>query len=85
MKFYVGNFFAGKVDIPTFFIRKKFKASKVTSHQSKMAEGQDRKKITITIKTPKEKHTVEIEEDASIKDVSTDTHDRRLSFTDYFS
>lgn len=37
-----------------------------------MAEGQDsQKKITITIKTPKEKQSVEIEEDASIKDVST--------------
>lgn len=39
-----------------------------------MAEGQDssqKKIITITIKTPKEKQSVEIEEDASIKDVST--------------
>ena len=36
-----------------------------------MAEGQDSpKKITITIKTPKEKQTVEIEEGASIIDVS---------------
>lgn len=35
-----------------------------------MAEGQDtRKKITVNVKTPKEKQTVEIEEDASIKDV----------------
>lgn len=34
-----------------------------------MAEGQDtRKKITINVKTPKEKQIVEIEEDASIKD-----------------
>lgn len=34
-----------------------------------MAEGQDtRKKITVNVKTPKEKQTVEIEEDASIKD-----------------
>lgn len=34
-----------------------------------MAEGQDtRKKITVNIKTPKDKHSVEIEEDASIKD-----------------
>ena len=34
-----------------------------------MAEGQDtRKKITINVKTPKEKQTVEIEEDATIKD-----------------
>ncbi|XP_014218444.1 ubiquilin-1 [Copidosoma floridanum] len=35
-----------------------------------MAEAQEesRKKITITIKTPKDKQTVEIEEDASIKD-----------------
>lgn len=34
-----------------------------------MAEGQDtRKKITVNIKTPKEKQTIEIEEDASIKD-----------------
>lgn len=36
-----------------------------------MAEGQDtRKKITVNVKTPKEKQSVEIEEDASIKDVS---------------
>ncbi|KOX77749.1 Ubiquilin-1 [Melipona quadrifasciata] len=34
-----------------------------------MAEGQDtRKKITVNVKTPKEKQSVEIEEDASIKD-----------------
>ena len=37
-----------------------------------MAEGQDsQKKITVNIKTPKEKQTVEIEEDAMIKDVNT--------------
>lgn len=35
-----------------------------------MAEGQDPKKITITVKTPKEKQQVEIEEDADIKKVS---------------
>lgn len=36
-----------------------------------MAEGQDSpSKITIFIKTPKEKQTIEIEENASIKDVS---------------
>lgn len=35
-----------------------------------MAEGQDtRKKITVNVKTPKEKQSVEIEEDASIKDL----------------
>ncbi|XP_033229970.1 ubiquilin-1 isoform X2 [Belonocnema kinseyi] len=34
-----------------------------------MAEGQDsHKKITVNIKTPKDKHSVEIEEDAPIKD-----------------
>ncbi|KZC13989.1 PREDICTED: ubiquilin-1 [Dufourea novaeangliae] len=34
-----------------------------------MAEGQDtRKKITVNVKTPKEKQTIEIEEDASVKD-----------------
>ncbi|PBC32296.1 Ubiquilin-1 [Apis cerana cerana] len=34
-----------------------------------MAEGQDtRKKITVNVKTPKEKQSIEIEEDASIKD-----------------
>lgn len=34
-----------------------------------MAEGQDtRKKITVNVKTPKEKHSVEIEEDATIKE-----------------
>ncbi|KOB76757.1 Ubiquilin 1,2 [Operophtera brumata] len=32
-----------------------------------MAEGQEAKKITITVKTPKEKQQVEIEEDADIK------------------
>lgn len=37
-----------------------------------MAEGQEEpKKITITVKTPKEKQQVEIEEDADIKKVST--------------
>lgn len=42
-----------------------------------MAESQDtKKKINVNIKTPKDKQTVEIEEDASIKDVS-DVH--RLS------
>lgn len=36
-----------------------------------MAEGQEEpKKITITVKTPKEKQQVEIEEDADIKKVS---------------
>lgn len=36
-----------------------------------MAEGQEAKKITITVKTPKEKQQVEIEEDADIKKVRT--------------
>lgn len=36
-----------------------------------MAEGQDgSKKINVTVKTPKEKQTIEISEDAEIKDVS---------------
>lgn len=36
-----------------------------------MAEGQDEpKKITITVKTPKEKQQVDIEEDSDIKKVS---------------
>lgn len=36
-----------------------------------MAEAQeDTKKITITVKTPKEKQQIEIEEDADIKRVS---------------
>lgn len=34
-----------------------------------MAEGRD--KINVIVKTPKEKVTIEIEEDASIKDVSS--------------
>jgi hypothetical protein len=35
-----------------------------------MAEGQDTaKKINLTVKTPKEKQTIEVEENASIKDV----------------
>jgi hypothetical protein len=35
-----------------------------------MAEGQDSaKKINLTVKTPKEKQTIEVEENASIKDV----------------
>lgn len=49
-------------------------SAKVQSHSriAKMAEGQeDPKKITITVKTPKEKQQVEIEEDADIKKVST--------------
>lgn len=41
------------------------------SSENKMAEGQEaQKKITITVKTPKEKQTIECDEDASIKDVS---------------
>lgn len=37
-----------------------------------MAEGQEEpKKITITVKTPKEKQQVEVEEDADIKKVCT--------------
>lgn len=36
-----------------------------------MAEGQENsKKIHVTVKTPKEKKIIEIEEDAEIKDVS---------------
>lgn len=36
-----------------------------------MAEGQDdAKKITLTVKTPKEKRTIEVDEDAEVKDVS---------------
>lgn len=36
-----------------------------------MAEGQDgSKKINVTVKTPKEKQSIEISEDAEIKDVS---------------
>lgn len=43
-----------------------------------MAESQDtKKKINVNIKTPKDKQTVEIEEDASIKDVS-------VIYIDYF-
>lgn len=35
-----------------------------------MAENQETsKKINVTVKTPKEKQTVEVEEDAEIKDV----------------
>lgn len=41
-----------------------------SSRCSKMAEGQDSaKKINLTVKTPKEKQTIEVEENASIKDV----------------
>lgn len=36
-----------------------------------MAEGQQNNKITVIVKTPKEKVDIEIEEDASIKDVSS--------------
>lgn len=32
------------------------------------------KMISITVKTPKDKHVVEVEEDASIKDVSMITY-----------
>lgn len=41
-----------------------------SSRCSKMAEGQEpTKKINLTVKTPKEKQTIEVEENASIKDV----------------
>jgi hypothetical protein len=41
-----------------------------SSRCSKMAEGQESsKKINLTVKTPKEKQTIEVEENASIKDV----------------
>lgn len=51
-----------------------FRQSTESSRIDKMAEGQDEpKKITITVKTPKEKQQVEIEEDADIKKVSTET------------
>ncbi len=36
-----------------------------------MADDEIKSKITVTVKTPKDKHTVEVEEDASIKDVSS--------------
>lgn len=55
------------------FSYKFYFSAKVHSHSriAKMAEGQDDpKKITITVKTPKEKQQVEIEEDADIKRVS---------------
>lgn len=49
-----------------------FRQSTESSRFDKMAEGQEEpKKITITVKTPKEKQQVEIEEDADIKKVST--------------
>lgn len=35
-----------------------------------MAEGQSSQKIKITVKTPKEKQTIEIDENADIKEVS---------------
>lgn len=35
-----------------------------------MAESGSEKKITITVKTPKEKQTIEVDENAEIKDVS---------------
>lgn len=36
-----------------------------------MAEGREIKKIVVIVKTPKEKLDIQIEEDASIKDVSS--------------
>lgn len=53
---------------------------KVIIFSAKMAEGQEeQKKITITVKTTKEKHQVEVEEDSDIKKV-TGMHDRRNLF-----
>lgn len=49
-----------------------FRQSTESSRFDKMAEGQEEpKNITITVKTPKEKQQVDIEEDADIKKVST--------------
>lgn len=39
-----------------------------------MAEGTESKKIKITVKTPKDKKTLEIDEDTEIKDVSKDLY-----------
>lgn len=35
-----------------------------------MADDESKSKISVTVKTPKDKHVVEVEEDASIKDVN---------------
>lgn len=35
-----------------------------------MADEENKIKISVTVKTPKDKHVVEVDEDASIKDVS---------------
>lgn len=49
-------------------------------------ETAPKKKITVTVKTPKEKETIEVEEDATIKDVSfynlilNESDIRRLQF-----
>lgn len=34
-----------------------------------MAEEETKLKISVTVKTPKDKHVVEVDEDSSIKDV----------------
>lgn len=39
-----------------------------------MAEGQDAAKITVTVKTPKTKEKITVDENAEIKDVSTQTY-----------
>lgn len=39
-------------------------------NQEQTEETVQKKKITVTVKTPKEKETIEVEEDATIKDVS---------------
>lgn len=48
-----------------------------------MAESGSEKKITITVKTPKEKQTIEVDENAEIKDVSFNNFFIKFLFKDF--
>lgn len=56
---------------PTKQFKKTTHSHSIENFYRTMAEGSDSaKKITITVKTPKEKQQIEVAEDADIKDVS---------------
>lgn len=53
-----------------------------------MADEEKKVKISVTVKTPKDKHVVEVDEDASIKDVSVITKTmmyRLVSYSDIYN
>lgn len=53
------------------------------NNKKKMAESGSEKKITITVKTPKEKQTIEVDENAEIKDVSFNNFFIKFLFKDF--